>query len=315
MKAMKIANRNFWGTFVGKEHLMPAYKDAKQSGLCRWAAVLLLALAVTGPSFAESPWQRLSRAISPKAKLDAAELAADGVRQQRDDAGNAMIAAEVPNEGTADVAYAAETGGGMTGLALAGGKGAGGVDLGREVDENATMFATDLFKNAEILRMLGDRPRFVYQTNNRPDPMLVPWVRNQAIYNELSSQADALVEQGNVDGAVELYQRILAMNDIRFDALVRAKLTEISATQQQKDLALAETQPASEIVELPPWVYDNTNGVIIDPGKDLCLVGEYLLKKGDALPNYPDIFIDTISGKKVSYRYKDKTFEVALKDE
>ena len=64
--------------------------------------------------------------------------------------------------------------------------------------------------------MLGENPRFIYDISEKPDPMLVPWVRRSAVYRELNSQALVLESANDVRGAAEVYGRIMDLKDPRF---------------------------------------------------------------------------------------------------
>lgn len=276
-------------------------------------ALLLAALGgLAGTVRAESVWLKMARAISPEAKPVELAPVSEG------DAPS--VAPAVLGGGSAESAlvslqpeYSSQT---ITGLAIAPGSGlsSGRIDLGLESEENAALFATDLFKNQEIRRMLGDEPRFIYDPGRKPDPMLLLWVRNAAIFRELSEQAEALVEAEQFEEAIVLYQRVKELGEPQYHAAAQQKLTEIALLQQDLiEELVGET--TIENIELPPWVRDNTTGIIKSPGIDLCLVGEFMLRVGDVLPNYPEIEVASIEGKRVIYQIKHQTFEVELPEE
>lgn len=298
----------------------------------RVLTALMLALLVTGPLEADSPWSRLTKIISndPAAPRGRAQQVANGAVAVQQSGDAIMAPAAVPNEGQPTVvgsetqmaALNAPNGfpvvqpnaAPATGLAMEG-KGDTLIDLGRESEEDATS-ATDLFKNPEMLRLLGDAPRFVYDPAGKQDPMLVPWVRNAAIYSELSTKAEELISAGDIDGAVAVFNRIVAMGDPRFSAAVQARLAELNAQRQSAAIQLAQAGAAAEAkIELPNWVVENTTGVIVSPGEEMALVGDHMLKVGDALPNYPEVQVAGIQVDKVTYTVQDKAFEVELKEE
>jgi hypothetical protein len=69
----------------------------------------------------------------------------------------------------------------------------------REVDETTP---TQLFNEAEVRKLLGEKPTVVYQVVYRqtpiPDPMVVPWLRNAVIIKERYDEAIELLGQGKV---------------------------------------------------------------------------------------------------------------------
>jgi hypothetical protein len=210
--------------------------------------------------------------------------------------------------------------GGITGLAKAGSRGGhSGLELGNESDDDGSMFASDLFKRAEIRKLLGDEPKFIYNPRDKSDPMLMPWVRNAAIFKELSELAEKYIEQDELVQAVEVYNKILKMDDPRYTAEVRQKLGILAKQLDEADLALNlvnNAEIAGAKVDLPHWVLDNTTGIIDAGGLDnVCLVGEHLLKVGDVIPDYPNIIVQSISGDSVVYVLNDTEFTVELKEE
>lgn len=317
---------------------MPAKNNGmmtrKDPGRVRGAlttALLLAATLMAGTAEAKSPWESIAEMIKAKQQAQAtstttqtASLAAP-LAQGAPSVG--PLLQETPYEGDAAATTASQTrmtGSAATALASMVGTTqtqaakadpsdpAKALNLGLESDENEGLLATNLFKNKEIRRLLGDEPRFIYDPADRPDPMVAPWVRRAAIFKELSVVAEMLTAQGEFDQAVAVYQRILQLNDPRFSGVVHAKLTAIAERQNAAAVAAIQAQTAVENIELPAWIHDNTTGVIISPGREMCLVGEYMLRLGDSVPNYPEVRICEIAPSKVVYQIRNKTFEVVL---
>lgn len=299
---------------------MKQYRHANQlMQTGRRAATALVAMLVLYAGVqAESGWQRLAQMIAP-----ASEPTQAAPRQfERASSPEVQYENQAPGVGAADPRVMARISPdniqyqrSVTGLATSD-KGTDGsnIDLGLESEDDG-LLAVDLSDNPEMLRLMGDNPRFRYRAEKLPDPMLMPWVRNAAIHQELTDRADQMIEQGRYDVAIECYKEILKLNDERFNAQARAVLSEIAGIQEDAQVEqMMALVVAEEQIELPAWVNDNTTGVIIGPGTNLCLVGEFMLNEGDTLPNYPDITIASIQSKQVVYQIKDKTFEVDLRD-
>lgn len=295
---------------------------------------LLLFAAAGRTAAAESPWSNiatmittrrnaalsaLTTATTPSATPAVPVMNTPALPALAEVGGGATTGALAMRMGSAATALAAldtttatATAGAMA--AVKSGDPAKTLDLGHESEENEALLATNLFKRPEILQLLGDAPRFIYNPRERPDPMVVPWVRRAAIYKELSSLAEKLASEKKFDAAVVLYQRILALNDERYNGIARAKLVAIAEMQNASALAaLNATRTMEPPVVLPAWVQDNTTGVIISRERDMCLVGNYMLHVGDAVPDYPDVKVATIAPSKVVYIIKNKSFEVTLK--
>jgi hypothetical protein len=284
------------------------------------AGILLALAALVFPARAESGWSRLAKILSPGVPAQRSATPAS-----RPPAAAPAEVAGVPDEqsngvagGNQQVAALGQTGGVALPTPTDGGNPAVNqfgkqMDLGLESEDGGALTATDLFKKAEIRRLMGENPRFTYQAGDLQDPMLVPWARNAAIFTELSTLADDFLKQKQFDKAAELYKRILGLNDARYHALALARLGEIAGLNEKARAALAARDVAAEgPVELPAWVHDNTTAVIVSPGQNLCLVGEYMLAVGETLPNYPEVSVAAIDKDKVLYRVKSRTFEVSL---
>lgn len=298
----------------------------------RLALLLCLPALLAASARAESAWSRIARVISPRDRVaqavatttqtSASQAGAQGVTVIKGVADEELLStstqatapaashASVPLKGIEQ--YLAKLG--IT-LSSNTSQDDQKTDLGRESEEDEAMLATDLFKQDGLRRLLGDEPRFIYDPAERPDPMLVPWVRRAAIFKEFSEVAEALVKHGDLDKAIEVYKRILDLHDLRFTPLVQAKLQEIALKQAKVIELSASQQGLVEKIELPAWIHDNTTGVITAPGQDVCLIGDDMLHVGQTVPNYPFVKIATITPKQVVYEIKGKTFEVKLNDE
>jgi TolA-binding protein len=80
----------------------------------------------------------------------------------------------------------------------------------REVDETTP---TELFRQEEIRRLLGESPTVVYQVvydgKPLPDPMIIPWVRNAVVLKERFDEAVALLAQNRIQQGREALLAII----------------------------------------------------------------------------------------------------------
>jgi hypothetical protein len=71
-------------------------------------------------------------------------------------------------------------------------------------------------------------------------------------------------------------------------------------------------------VSLPPWVPNNTTGVLIDrenPRNSLVLLGDDILKVGDKVRRFPTVTIKQVLPEQVIYDYQGREFLVAVKSQ
>jgi hypothetical protein len=276
------------------------------------AIVLLAALMLLCAASArgESPWNKLTRALTGQQEQQTATATPPSLAPTAP--GLPMIPEENA-QGTTGTIHANQPPAEMTGLAVSDSRGADArLDLGKESDDT-NLTAVDLFHKPDMRRLLGDEPRFVYAPKDRPDPMLVPWVRNAAIFSEMNTAAELALKAGAIEQAIANYQRILALNDPRYTALVQGKLQEINNAKAAEAAKAANVGVVVANIELPSWVTENTTGVIDGGGENMALIGDDLVKVGQSIPRYPEIKVAQISGKKVVYQIQDKTFEIELK--
>lgn len=185
----------------------------------------------------------------------------------------------------------------------------GQINLGKEADEKGA--ARDLFTNPEVLRMLGQNPRFIYTAESLSDPMVFPPVRNAAIYAELTIQAESFITEEKPRDAIKSYRKILALNDSRFIVEAREKINDLNAQIGAEMTALTEGDELN--LNLPSWVRDNTNGILYAKDSPMCLVGDYLLGIGDFVPNHPAVKVAEIHKEKVIFQISDRNFDVEVK--
>lgn len=184
------------------------------------------------------------------------------------------------------------------------------INLGRESDDDGTV--VNLFDDPEVRRMLGDNPRFIYGALTSPDPMVFPPVRNAAIYSELTMEAERLIKQGKLEEAQQRYKRILDLNDKRYMLEMRNKIAQLNNRIGRASMVL-DDEPLIE-VKLPQWIRVNTRGILFDEADPMVLVGDYTLHVGDPVPSHPEVRVEAVTKRTVTYRVADrKSFNVAVK--
>lgn len=183
-----------------------------------------------------------------------------------------------------------------------------GMDFGREVDEPTTV--RWLFKEDDNVReLLGLHPRFVYNPKDKPDPMVIPWIRREIMAKELLNEALTLLNQRKLHEARKLLAMIVEnYKESKSYAQAVQELEKVDKTMQQQP-GITDTQPQ---IVLPPWIYDNIKGIIFDPDMPVVLIGEDTLTLGDKLSRYPDVMIDKITENSVVLKYKDQFFTIKL---
>jgi hypothetical protein len=185
-------------------------------------------------------------------------------------------------------------------------------DLGKESEEPET--PETLFRTEDDIRqLLGERPTFVYDPRNLPDPMIIPWVRREVIVGELIEMAKENIKEGELQKAKKYLEQVL--KEFPTSNRTTEARAELNRVQKMLDEGYGPEGVRQPRVVLPAWVASHTVGVIVDqdnPAQSVVLVGDSILKVGDQVPNYEGVVVDKIEDEKVTYRYNDKTFPVVV---
>jgi len=256
------------------------------------AGWMVLALTAS-PARAQSPWQKLAKRLKPNSieqTSPGTDVAVLDISDESFEDDSLLPAGGSQGMPTSDRSFRTKV---------------TDINLGKESDEPSS--TRRLFEDPNVLRLLGDHPRFIYDAESRPDPMIFPPVRNAAIYTELSLEADKFVREGKLAAALENYKKIMDLHDRRFIVEVRNKIADLQASlYMQSDIPMEEAVKA----ELPMWVSDNTRGVLFDALQPMCLVGDFLLRVGDAVPNFPGVRVAAIDKQLVIFEVAEAKFAI-----
>ncbi|PKO19938.1 hypothetical protein CVU37_00235 [candidate division BRC1 bacterium HGW-BRC1-1] len=140
----------------------------------------------------------------------------------------------------------------------------------REVDETTP---TQLFDDAQVRALLGEKPTVVYQVVYRdepiPDPMVVPWVRNVAVLRERFDEAVDLVGRGRVSQGREMLQSIVTeFPDTDYATQARELVKKIDELQTPQEIGQLVATPTTE----------QTIDIVVDPNLS---IGSILVNPSD----------------------------------
>lgn len=185
----------------------------------------------------------------------------------------------------------------------------------KEIGERLTPRA--ILKDSPALqKILGDSAVFVYDPQNKPDPMLIPWTRARVMFGELSAIAEQAIAQKNWQMAEIAYRQMLNdLNDPAYRAKGEAGLEKLGQIVAQDEAVRLQGTGKAVEAKLPPWIAENTKSVIIDKVQPLCLVGSFILKVGDVVPRQPvNVTVTKIEPTAVHYQVQSKTFVVKVQE-
>jgi hypothetical protein len=186
---------------------------------------------------------------------------------------------------------------------------------------------TDVFMSDEEIReLIGQSPRWIWRNDSeegRPDPMLIPWVAEERIFNTKSSEAEDLENQGRLDEALEIYElMLLNLQDPTYTAVVRNRALALQMKIAERDrVSQAMGAPERVIVEpvLPAYIVEETRAIIFDRspgGSSIVSVGEQNLAEGEEVEGFAGIKVKKIADQQVTFsvtnEYMTKNFEVEV---
>lgn len=192
--------------------------------------------------------------------------------------------------------------------------------LGRESEERST--PSNVFVDpATRERLLGKNPRFVYFPEG-PDPMIVTWLRDAILAQELLDDARLARTNQDLKGAeaklAELIERFPATEAARQAqrelAEIRREIQSQIASGSQSGTKPKDDAPKPPVVTqqlLPPWVVQNTNGVMLTKIPSV-LVGDHILTVGQSVPRFAGVKVKRIEESRVVYEFQGQEFPIEV---
>ncbi len=173
----------------------------------------------------------------------------------------------------------------------------------------------NIFDTAEKIRVIfGDKPKFIYLPEGQ-DPMIIPWVRQRIIAEELFKDATIATANRDFDLALTLLRRIREQAPNTKEAeMAPAEMARVEAMRTSGGTPV-DTRPEAPVdvasTDLPEWVKKNTTGIILG-ANPVVIVGNDFLKTTDSVPRYPSVRVKSISTAEVVYTFQNKDFTVEV---
>jgi hypothetical protein len=182
---------------------------------------------------------------------------------------------------------------------------------------------TRMIDSEKIKQLLGEEPSFVYDPQNRPDPMLVPWTRLRVMSEEAGDIAQRAQEDQDYEKAALAYSQVMILlQNAPASWAHTEKLQKLRQDLEKNSAILEKTREAGGFplgdqneARLPAWIQNNTTGIIYHPTKAVVLVGSHTLREGDIVPDPQAlVVVEKILPLGVQYRVRDKIFSVNIRE-
>ncbi len=179
-----------------------------------------------------------------------------------------------------------------------------------------------LFNTPEdVKRLLSKEPKFIYDPKRLPDPMIIPWVRDQVLANEKLDKAKQLFTSKDYQSVLEICNDIIENHTEAVGIVNQANILLEKTKKEINDLKVRNIEVTKKgedqipKVELPGAIRTGTKGILFSKdGKAMVLLNNNILKVGEEVPDYKGVFIEEVKNTgEVIYRYKGVLFPVTVK--
>lgn len=179
---------------------------------------------------------------------------------------------------------------------------------------------------ADLRRIFDATPEFIYFPTG-VDPMIIPWVRERVVAEELFTEAMVARSVRDFEKAKAILREIndqypntehgqkapgeIANIDRTIEEERLAAIAREQAALEPDGPVLIAEPPAPQRPQLPQWVKDNTTAVMMtETGEPVAMVGAEFLRPGDPVPRYSAVRVKTVAPSAVVYVYENEEFTV-----
>jgi hypothetical protein len=163
----------------------------------------------------------------------------------------------------------------------------------REMDETTP---TELFRNEELRRLLGESPSVVYEVvyegKPLPDPMIIPWVRNAMVLRERYEEAVALLAQNRLQQGREALLAIITEfpnTDYARQAQELLKKLEEESAQPKAPTAVVQATPTPAPLQIMVDPAVRVGSILVDarnPDENRVMINGRAYKAGDVIRGF-----------------------------
>lgn len=196
--------------------------------------------------------------------------------------------------------------------------------LMREADEDPESPRAIFGDEARRRAFLGAAPDFVYIPAG-VDPMIIPWIREQIVVSERVQDAQRIFNTArNARDKDQARQAQRILEELREEFPEATDTPDINRLYETVVLFIeTDDQPGIQVTgpprerapELPPWVINNTRGIIYDleqPDNSLALVGDFIISPGGEVDSFPAVRILEIRPEQVIFEYQETQFVIPV---
>lgn len=151
--------------------------------------------------------------------------------------------------------------------------------------------------------------------SEKGDPMVIPFIRDEAVRQDALARMNEAVETGRRSEALALARHLVTVFPTSEEA-AKAQVVIETLSSGQGGPTRTEVTAATDTITLPTFISTNTKMILTSPTGNQVMVGYNILREGDPVPDHPNVVVEEIrSGEvvyKVSNEFMSKTFVVSV---
>jgi hypothetical protein len=157
---------------------------------------------------------------------------------------------------------------------------------------------------AEQYKSLLTRDAVVIRPSERGDPMVVPFIADKVLLEQMLNRMEESYATGDYEKAV-VFAKSLIKQFPQTDEAGRAKelLAIVLDSDADGDVPLTAD---SNVPRLDPWVKANTSSILYDGADSIVMIGFEILRIGDTVPDHPDHVVEEINPNSVIFRVSNE---------
>lgn len=181
-----------------------------------------------------------------------------------------------------------------------------------DLSEGGSILSQIFSSRENIERLMGNDPTFVYASEGRRDPMIIPWIRREFDMRRLMEEGSAAEREGRFADALKAYHRVVnEYAGSRAAGEAQAAIQRIESLAQRTVASADSGGLASPEVLLPHEVAQSLTGILFEESNPNCLIGDNIYSEGDTIPNFEVTILD-IQQDAVTFLYRDRQFTVPV---
>lgn len=177
-----------------------------------------------------------------------------------------------------------------------------------DLSEEGSVIGRIFSNQAQIERLLGTDVTFIYNSDGRRDPMIIPWIRREFDMQVLLDVAVAAERAGQYQVALEAYYTIV--NEYSGSRAAGDAALGIQRIEGLVQVA-ADGTPGEQQIILPREIAQGLTGILYEDSAPNCLIGDSIFGVGETIPNF-EVTILEINNDNVVFLYRDHTFTVPV---